>query len=92
MAADPLESMSVNGASELRQAVAEDDPRQVSKCGRCRLTFVRDPSLDPSDSPKWWLCPPCRARLLGDVSRTNARWDRSDGGPRPGVTNRSAGP
>ena len=38
-------------------------PRQ---CGRCRLTFEADPTLDPNVQAEWWLCPPCRAALLGD--------------------------
>jgi len=46
----------------------------VTKCGRCRLNFVRHPSIAVGDSPKWWLCPPCRARLLGNVAKTNSRW------------------
>ena len=44
------------------------------KCGRCRLSFVRHPSSDLDKSTKWWLCPQCRARLLGDASKTNSRW------------------
>jgi hypothetical protein len=44
------------------------------KCGRCRLSFVRHPSIAPGDSARWWLCPPCRDRLLGQESKTNARW------------------
>jgi hypothetical protein len=46
----------------------------VTKCGRCRINFVRHPSISPDDSAKWWLCPPCRSRLLGDVTKTSARW------------------
>jgi hypothetical protein len=91
MAADPLESHPDDATWELSVADADDDPEHVVKCGRCRLSFVRDPSVDLSDSPRWWLCPPCRARLLGDVSRTNARWDRSPGGQRPGATRRAEG-
>jgi hypothetical protein len=42
---------------------AEPPPRQ---CGRCRLMFVGDPTLYyPPGRPAWWLCPPCRASLLG---------------------------
>ena len=44
------------------------------KCGRCRLSFLQHPSVVPGDSARWWLCPPCRARLLGQRSRTDARW------------------
>jgi hypothetical protein len=35
------------------------------QCGRCRLLFEGDPTLHPSARPDWWLCPPCRAILLG---------------------------
>ncbi len=51
-----------------------DSGEPVTKCGRCRLNFVRHPSISPGDSPKWWLCPPCRSRLLGDETRTSSRW------------------
>jgi hypothetical protein len=57
--------------------VDDDDSENgdaVTKCGRCRLNFVRHPSISPGDSPRWWLCPPCRSRLLGDESRTKTRW------------------
>jgi len=54
----------------------ELDAEAVTKCGRCRLNFVRHPSISPGDSPRWWLCPPCRSRLLGDEKRTSARWSR----------------
>ena len=40
------------------------------KCGRCRLSFVRHPSIDLDRSAKWWLCLPCRLRLLGAASQT----------------------
>jgi hypothetical protein len=46
----------------------------VTRCGRCRLNFVRHPSISPGDSPRWWLCSPCRSRLLGDETRTRSRW------------------
>ena len=35
------------------------------QCGRCRLLFEGDPTLHPPAQPGWWLCPPCRAILLG---------------------------
>ena len=46
----------------------------VTRCGRCRLNFVRHPSITPGDSARWWLCPPCRTRLLGDDTKTSSRW------------------
>jgi len=50
------------------------DGDAMTKCGRCRLNFVRHPSISSHDSPKWWLCAPCRTRLLGDETRTSSRW------------------
>jgi hypothetical protein len=43
-------------------AAGEPPPQQ---CGRCRLLFEGDPTLHPPARPDWWLCPPCRAILLG---------------------------
>jgi hypothetical protein len=48
----------------------------VTTCGRCRLKFVRHPSISVGDAPRWWLCPPCRTRLLGDETRTSSRWSQ----------------
>lgn len=64
------------GAPQLPDLDPDEDESgdAVSKCGRCRLNFVRHPSIGPGDSPRWWLCPPCRSRLLGDEHRTSARW------------------
>ena len=69
-------------APELPGTRANENRELVTRCGRCRLNFVRHPSITPSHSSKWWLCPPCRTRLLGDESRTNSRWGRSDEQPR----------
>ena len=48
----------------------EAGPRTVDtptrQCGRCRLRFEGDPTLDAAAPTKWWLCPTCRAILLGD--------------------------
>ena len=52
----------------------ENGVEALRKCGRCRLSFVRHPSTDLDVSTKWWLCPQCRVRLLGDASKTNSRW------------------
>jgi hypothetical protein len=52
----------------------DENGESVTKCGRCRLTFVRHPSISAGDAPRWWLCPPCRSRLLGDESTTSSRW------------------
>jgi hypothetical protein len=39
------------------------------QCGRCRLSFDGDPTVDPQLSPEWWLCPPCRNTLLPNRSQ-----------------------
>jgi len=52
----------------------DDNGDPVTRCGRCRLNFVRHPSITAGDSAKWWLCSPCRSRLLGDETKTSARW------------------
>jgi hypothetical protein len=45
-------------------ALGEQPRVPTRKCGRCRLTFEGDPSLDPVAQRKWWLCPQCRVILL----------------------------
>jgi hypothetical protein len=42
----------------------------LTKCARCRLTFIRHPSIGLDASAEWWLCPPCRRGLLGDASNS----------------------
>lgn len=79
MAADLPKSVPVVVALAARGADADADHNLVTKCRRCRLGFVRHPSIGPGDSPRWWLCPLCRTRLLSDVSKTDARCDRADG-------------
>jgi hypothetical protein len=44
-------------------AVADTIPPR--QCGRCRLSFEGDPTLDPEVQAEWWLCPRCREALLG---------------------------
>jgi hypothetical protein len=56
-----------------RTASRPPPPRQ---CGRCRLEFPGDPSLDPSRAPTWWACPPCHAALFPDYEGTYSRWQR----------------
>lgn len=51
-----------------QQPLAIDQPRP-QQCGRCRLLFEGDPTLYPPAQPDWWLCPPCRAILLGRYPR-----------------------
>jgi len=46
------------------QPLANDQP-PPQQCGRCRQLFEGDPTLYRPARPGWWLCPPCRAILLG---------------------------
>jgi hypothetical protein len=74
----PIGQPSVAAAPELPDVDTEEteNTAPVTKCGRCRQSFARHPSITLGDAAKWWLCSACRSRLLGDVSRTNARWSR----------------
>lgn len=62
-----------------QRAPAGDDP-PPRQCGRCRLLFEGDPTLHPLARGGWWLCPPCRAILLGPANkRTKDRtWEPQD--------------
>ena len=51
------------------QARPADDQPPPQQCGRCRLLFEGDPTLHRTARPDWWLCPPCRAILLGRYPR-----------------------
>ena len=88
MPADFSGSLSVAVVSEPPGTDAHEDHDLVTKCGRCRLSFVRHPSVIPGDSSKWWLCPPCRAGLLGDEARTDARWGSAGAAKDPGRSRR----
>ncbi len=44
--------------------MAESSGPPRRKCGRCRLFFDGDPTLEPQARAQWWLCPPCQASLL----------------------------
>ncbi len=45
-------------------ALAVEESVPPRQCGRCRLTFPGDPTVDPF-ARDWWLCPPCHDALLG---------------------------
>lgn len=76
MEVTPLHLPLIAAASALPDVDADENENgdPVTRCGRCRLNFVRHPSITPGDSARWWLCPPCRTRLLGDETRTSSRW------------------
>jgi hypothetical protein len=60
-----------------------DDELPPQQCGRCRLLFEGDPTLHPPARPDWWLCPPCRAILLGRNPHTNKVAHRRNVGQTP---------
>ena len=37
------------------------------RCGRCRQDFPLAAGDDARTAAQWWLCGPCRARLLPDM-------------------------
>ena len=60
MASEPL-------SSQLRTDLTQ-------RCGRCRLEFPVETEPAAQSSTRWWLCPPCRGKLLGDKASVDARW------------------
>ena len=66
--------------------VPADSGRPPQQCGRCRLLFEGDPTLHQAARPDWWLCPPCRAILLGrnPTPTTSPTADTSAGRPEHG--------
>jgi hypothetical protein len=53
-------------------AIWNENADPVTKCGQCQVSFLHS-SIGLGDPPKWWVCPSCRSRLLGDASNTNSR-------------------
>jgi hypothetical protein len=64
------------GAPALEFPVGEDDAGELPmmKCERCRLSFVRHPSISDDDSKAWKLCSPCRGVVRGRGNATRPRW------------------
>jgi hypothetical protein len=58
------------------QSVEEVRP-PARQCGRCRMIFEGDPTVDPIATNKWWLCPACRAVLLPRQGNSLASRTRS---------------
>lgn len=54
-----------------RIAEPENDAGEASlrQCGRCRMMFDGDPTLDVRARNEWALCPPCEAILLPGLAR-----------------------
>ena len=48
----------------LAVAAEDDDAALTRQCGRCRMMFAGDPTLDILVRNEWALCPSCEAILL----------------------------
>ena len=57
--------MNTLGAVAEPEGSPEVTPVRDRRCGRCQLTFPGDAGLPASAHLGWWLCPPCREKLLG---------------------------
>ncbi len=53
--------VAVERATEPENDAGEVSPRQ---CGRCRMMFDGDPTLEVRAQNEWALCPSCEAILL----------------------------
>ncbi len=53
------------------------------QCGRCRVLFEVDPTLDAQVRNEWWLCPPCEDAVFPRrAHNATALGARSPGGRR----------
>lgn len=57
----PVPVVAVERIAEPENDAGEVSPRQ---CGRCRIMFDGDPTLDLRARNEWALCPSCEAILL----------------------------
>ncbi len=66
------------GAPPLELPDEEHDTGDLSmmRCERCRLSFVRHPSISDEDSKAWKLCSPCRGVVRVKGLTTRPRWLR----------------
>lgn len=62
----PLPVVAVERIAEPENDAGEVSPRQ---CGRCRIMFEGDPTLDLRARNGWALCPSCEAILLPGRAR-----------------------
>ena len=69
MPAVPIDRPLIAAVPELADvtagAIQYVDP--ITICGRCRLSFLRHPSMTEGNFATWWLCPPCRNRVSGRI-------------------------
>jgi len=50
-------------------STANEPAAPTRLCGRCRKPSDPDPADQPGHAANWFLCPPCRAALLGGTGR-----------------------
>jgi len=69
--ATPLTLIQGGLTADVSVAGDRGDPR-TRRCGRCLAQFPGDPDADPVAMPDFWMCPPCREKLLGKLSDAGA--------------------
>jgi len=42
------------------------------RCGRCLEQFPEEPDVVPGVIPELWMCPACRRKLFGKLTRAGA--------------------
>ena len=62
----PIPHAAVDAIADPR--LDEDDQPLPRQCGRCRMMFRGDPTLDSRARDGWCLCPNCEAILLPGVA------------------------
>ena len=55
--------------AQARPVVGAADEAPRRQCGRCRMEFVPDEHGDVPTLTEWWVCEPCRVRLIPDWRR-----------------------
>jgi len=56
------------GLTDAGPAERDEAGVPTRRCGRCLAQFPGDPDDDPVAMPDFWMCPPCREKLLGKLS------------------------
>jgi hypothetical protein len=56
------------GLTEAGPAEGVEVELRSRRCGRCLAEFPGDPDADQVAMPDFWMCPPCREKLLGKLS------------------------
>ncbi len=60
-----------SAVAAVETTIEPDDADELGlrQCGRCRMMFDGDPTLDTRGRNDWCLCPACEAILLPDRAR-----------------------